>query len=194
MPQSPRKKHQQQPSDGRRLAVHVRGLEAFVVESTEKWEAAPFVAMPRFEVALSTSSDNQGPIFHVNSHVRTLLLQYSLYRHYAVGVATTVLRKAFVRTKADVLEAERARVAARVFSGADHLSPSRSPEDPRLNDPSEYPFNAKEFVTLDVRSTLVQVKADMPADPPMMLQIYGMEAGRHRWSAPFVHAKLRVVC
>jgi hypothetical protein len=190
MPQSPRKKHQQHPSDGRRLAVHIRGLEAFVVESTEKWEAAPFVAMPRFEVALSTSSDNQGPVFHVNSHVRTLLLQYSLYRHYAVGVATTVLRKAFVRTKADVLEAERARAAARVFGGADHLSPLRSPEDLQLKDSAEYPFNAKEFVTVDVRSTLVQVKGDMPADPPMMLQIYGMEAGRHRWSAPFVHAKL----
>ncbi|PMD39173.1 hypothetical protein L207DRAFT_530611 [Hyaloscypha variabilis F] len=190
MPQSPRKKHQQHPSDGRRLAVHIRGLEAFVVESTEQWETAPFVAMPRFEVALSTSSDNQGPVFHVNSHIRTLLLQYSLYRHYAVGVATTVLRKAFVRTNADVLEAEKARAAARVFGGADHLSPLRSPEDPHLRDSSEYPFNAKEFVTVDLRSTLVQVKADMPADPPMMLQIYGMEAGRHRWSAPFVHAKL----
>jgi Mitochondrial protein from FMP27/RNA pol II promoter Fmp27 protein domain/Golgi-body localisation protein domain/Domain of unknown function (DUF2405) len=190
MPQSPRKKHQQHPSDGRRLAVHVRGLEAFVVESTEKWEGAPFVAMPRFEVALSTSSDNQGPVFHVNSHIRTLLIQYSLYRHYAVGVATTVLRKAFVRTKADVMEAERARAAARVFGGADYLSPMKSPEDPHLKDSSEYPFTAKELVTVDLRSTLVQVKADMPSDPPMMLQIYGMEAGRHRWSAPFVHAKL----
>lgn len=190
MPQSPRKKHQQHPTDGRRLAVHVRGLEAFVVESTEKWEAEPFVAMPRFEVALSTSSDNQGPIFHVNSHVRTLLLQYSLYRHYAVGVATTVLRKAFVRTKADELEAQQARAATRVFGGADHLSPLRSPEDLHSKDVSEYPFGAKELVTLDFRSTLVQVKASMPADPPMMLQIHGMEAGRHRWSAPFIHAKL----
>lgn len=190
MPQSPRKKPQQHPSDGRRLAVHVRGLEAFVVESTERWEAAPFVAMPRFEVALSTSSDNQGPVFHVNSHIRTLLIQYSLYRHYAVGVATTVLRKAFVRTNADVMEAERARAAARVYRDSDFLSPMRSPQDPYGKDSSEYPLNAKELVTVDLRSTLVQVKADMPADPPMMLQIYGMEAGRHKWSAPFIHAKL----
>lgn len=190
MPQSPRKKPQQHPSDGRRLAVHVRGLEAFVVESTERWEAAPFIAMPRFEVALSTSSDNQGPVFHVNSHIRTLLLQYSLYRHYAVGVATMVLRKAFVRTNADVMEAERARAAARVYRDSDYLSPLRSPQDPHGKDSSEYPLNAKELVTVDLRSTLVQIKAHMPSDPPMMLQIYGMEAGRHRWSAPFIHAKL----
>jgi len=190
MPQSPRKKQQQHPTDGRRLAIHVRGLEAFVVESTEKWEADPFVAMPRFEVALSTSSDNQGPIFHVNSHVKSLLIQYSLYRHYACGVVTTVLRKAFVRTKADEEEAEQARAATRKEGGIDYLSPLRSPEDFYTKDAPDYPFTSGELVTVDFRSTLVQVKANMPHDPPMMLQIYGMETGRHRWSPPFLHAKL----
>jgi hypothetical protein len=190
MPQSPRKKQQQHPTDGRRLAIHIRGLEAFVVESTEKWETGPFVAMPRFEIALSTSSDNQGPVFHVNSHVKTLLIQYSLYRHYACGVATTVLKKAFVRTKADAEEAEKARATAKTYGGVDLLSPIKSPEDFYTRDAPEYPFTTKELVTIDFRSTLVQIKANMPADPPMMLQIYGMEAGRHRWSPPFLHAKL----
>ncbi|TVY84876.1 UPF0648 protein [Lachnellula suecica] len=188
MPPSPRKK-QQHPTDGRRLAVHVRGLEAFVVESTEKWEIEPFVAMPRFEVALSTSCDNQGPIFHVNSSVRTLLVHYSLYRHYACGVATTVLRKAFVRTRADEEEARQNRAAATAYRGANHLSPLLSPEDHGF-DASDYPFPIQELVTVDFKSSLVQIKASMPADPPMMLQVYGMEAGRHRWSAPFVYAKL----
>jgi len=188
MPQSPKKK-QHHPTDGRRLAVHVRGLEAFVVESTEKWEIEPFVAMPRFEVALSTSCDNQGPIFHVNTVVKTLLVQYSLYRHYACGVATTVLRKAFVRTKADAEEAAQARAAATTY--AEHLSPVRSPEDLHYgHDPSDFPFPTQEMVTVDFRSTLVQIKANMPADPPIMLQVYGMEAGRHRWSPPFLCAKL----
>ena len=189
MPQSPRKKPQQHPADGRRLSVHVRGLEAFVVESTEKWEPESFVAVPRFEVALSTSSDNQGPIFHINSHVKTLLMQYSLYRHYACGIATTVLRKAFVRTKADNEEAERARANA-IFSSSDHLSPIKSPEDFYTKNAPEYPFPSREVITVDFRSSLVQVKANMPADPALMIQIYGVEAGRHRWSSPFLHAKL----
>ncbi|KAA8567858.1 hypothetical protein EYC84_008311 [Monilinia fructicola] len=30
----------------------------------------------------------------------------------------------------------------------------------------------------------------MPSDPELMFQIYGVDAGRHRWSAPFFHAKL----
>ncbi|KUJ22172.1 uncharacterized protein LY89DRAFT_395347 [Mollisia scopiformis] len=190
MPQSPRKKHAQHPTDGRRLAIHVRGLDAFVVESTEKWEAEPFIAMPRFEVALSTSSDNQGPVFHVNSHVKSLLVHYSLYRHYAMGVATTVLRKAFVRTRADEEEAEKARAAATVFGGSDYLSPVKSPEDFYTRDGSGYPFTTPELITVDFRSTLVQIKAQMPSDPRMMLQIYGLEAGRHRWAPPFFHAKL----
>jgi hypothetical protein len=190
MPPSPRKK-QQHPTDGRRLAVHVRGLEAFVVESTEKWEIEPFVAIPRFEVALSTSCDNQGPIFHVNSAVKTLLVHYSLYRHYACGVATSVLRKAFVRTKADEEEAEQARSAAQTHGRAEHLSPLRTPEDLHHGyDASDFPFPVRELVTVDFKSALVQVKANMPSDPPMMLQIYGMEAGRHRWSPPFAYAKL----
>ncbi|KAK0124244.1 hypothetical protein ONS95_009219 [Cadophora gregata] len=189
MPTSPRRKQQQHPTDGRRLAVHVRGLEAFIVESTDKWEHEPFVAMPRFEVAVSTSSDAQGPVFHVNSHVRQLLVQYSLYRHYAVGVATTVLRKAFVRTKADRDE-ERARIASAAVFDNDLLSPLKSPEDFYTRDAPEYPFTAKELVTVDLRATLVQIKAQMPSDPAIMLQIYGMEAGRHRWSPPFLHSKL----
>lgn len=190
IPQSPHQKQKQQPTDGRRLAIHVRGLEAFVVESTEKWEVDPFIAIPRFEVALSTSSDSQGPIFHVNSHVRTLLIHYSLYRHYACGVATSVLRKAFVRTNNDREEAEKARATTIATAHTDHLSPVRPPDDLYTNDAPDYPATAKELITIDFRSTLVQIKSNMPSDPPMMLQIYGMEAGRHRWSAPFLRAKL----
>ncbi|PQE33614.1 hypothetical protein CJF32_00008606 [Rutstroemia sp. NJR-2017a WRK4] len=189
MPTPARKKQNQQPTDGRRLAVHIRGLEAFVVESAEKWEVEPFVAIPRLEVALTTSSDNQGPVFHVNSLVRTVLVQYSLYRHYACGVALTVLRRAFVRTNADKAEAEEARAFARTPDASTLLSPVTSPGGSRADD-LDFVFAAKELVTIDFRSTLVQVKAYMPSDPPLMLQLYGVDAGRHRWSAPFFHAKL----
>ncbi|PSS12956.1 hypothetical protein M430DRAFT_106096 [Amorphotheca resinae ATCC 22711] len=190
MPQSPKKRKQQRPTDGRRLAIHVRNLEAFVVESCERWESEPFVSMPRFEVALSTSSDNQGPIFHVNSVVKTLLIQYSLYRHYSCGIAITVLKKAFVKTKADEEEAEKVLAAKLQSDIADRLSPSRSPDELSAKDSSEYFPGGRQFVTVDFRSTLIQIKASMPSDPPMMLQIYGLEAGRHRWNAPFLHAKL----
>jgi hypothetical protein len=189
-PQSPRKKHHNHPTDGRRLAVHVRGLEAFVVESSEKWEVEPFIAIPRCETALSTSSDSQGPVFHVNTSVKSILVQYSLYRHYACGVVTTVLRKALVRTKADVEEAEQARAAMKSLGDANHLSPIMSPDDFYTRDAPDFPFGLKEIVTVDFRSALVQVKASMPADPPMMIQIYGLEGGRHRWSPPFLYAKL----
>jgi hypothetical protein len=188
IPQSPKKK-QQLATDGRRVAFHVRGLETFVIESTEKWEIEPFVAIPRFEVALSTASDNQGPIFHVNSYVRTLLVQYSLYRHYAVGVAGSVLSRAFVRTKADKDEAEQARAEVAQRRPPSHLIPM-SPEETFMYENSGYPFPVEELVTIDFRSTLIQVKAFMPSEPALMLQIYGMEAGRHRWSPPFLHAKL----
>ncbi|TAQ90230.1 hypothetical protein B7494_g1436 [Chlorociboria aeruginascens] len=189
MPQPSRKK-QQHLTDGRRLALHVRGLEAFVVESTERWEAEPFAVMPRFEVALSTLSDNQGLVFHINSHVKTLQIQYSLYRHYACGVATMVLRKAFVRTKADNEEAKQVQASAKPPRASGHLSPPISREGSYTQDSLDDLFTGRELITLDFRSTLVQVKAHMPADPPLMVQIYGLEVGRHRWSSPFFRAKL----
>lgn len=190
LPVSPRKKHQN-PGDGRRIAFHVRGLEACVVESADRWEIEPFISIPRFEVAFSTLTDNQGPVFHIHSHVRTLLIQYSLYRHYAVGVAVSVIRKAFMRE---------------IISTTDTQRPTTPPTSPRHKHsvsqflsppPTESPFQeqdeakpGKELVAVDFKAAFVQVKANMPADPPMMLHIHNLEAGRHRWSPPFFHTKL----
>ncbi|KAI0416178.1 mitochondrial protein from FMP27-domain-containing protein [Xylaria grammica] len=180
-PSSPRKKLQHE-GDGRRIAIHIRGLEAFVIEAPEKWEVEPFVHMPRFEVAFSTHSDSHSPILHVHSHLRTLLVQYSLFRHYSVGVAIMVLRRAFAKD-------------------SQHSTPSSplsrhspitllSPESPWSGSTDASPKFSKELVTVDCKAALIQVKAEMPADPPLMLQIYGMEAGRQRWLPPYFASKL----
>jgi hypothetical protein len=184
-PASPRKTSQQ-PTDGRRLAIHIRGLDAFVIESADKWESDAFLSMPRYEIALSTTSDKQGPIFHLNSHIRTLLIQYSLYRHYAIGVATMVLRRVFVRTKADYEEA----AATTRTTHSDYLAPSLSPRIADIQQMGDLRTLPNELMSIDLRVTLLQIKAHMPADPPLMFQAYGFEAGRHRWSPPFFHAKL----
>jgi hypothetical protein len=192
VPLSPRKRYQN-PGDGRRIAIHVRGLEAFIVESAETWEIEPFVKVPRFEVAFSTLTDNQGPVFHIQSHVRTILVQYSLYRHYAVGVATLILRKAFVRTSREAYEARAVPPQTPVTATMDmnYLTPpSNMAADGSLKDGDSPAKALPELVSLDFKAAIVQIKADMPADPPLMLQAYGMEIGRHRWSPPSVSFKL----
>lgn len=164
-------------TDGRRLAVHVRGFEGFVVEDIDVVETESFISLPRFEVAFTTLSDIQGPIFHINSHTKAFYLQYSLYRYYAIGVATGVLRTAFASDN----KASR--------TPDDHSSPHATSES---STPSHSPGRKaiQELVTVDVRAGLLQVKATMPSDPPMMLQIYRMEAGRHRWAMPFMKAEM----
>ncbi|EEP79977.1 conserved hypothetical protein [Uncinocarpus reesii 1704] len=47
-----------------------------------------------------------------------------------------------------------------------------------------------ELVTLDFKAPLIEIKLVMPMDPAMMVQIYGLAAGRHRWSPPFIRAHL----
>ena len=161
-------------TDARRLAIHVRGLEGFVVEDINSVESESLISLPRFEVAFSTSSDSRGPIFHLNSHIRALYIQYSLYRYYAVGVAFTILRKAF-------------------FPDVNRNSLSREHRQHTMMGPEavEHPLAVlKELLSIDVKVEFLQVKGTMPSDPPMMLQIFGVEAGRHRWAAPFMRSRL----
>jgi hypothetical protein len=188
VPASPRKKYHHE-GDGRRVSLQARGFEVFMVESAEKWEFEPFINTPKLEVALSTLSDNQGPVFHIHSHIRSLLIQYSLYRHYAVGVAFSTLRKAFMRTSKDRtgLMTPPMSPQRRVVG---HLSPPPiGASDFTIGDSDSWRVTP-ELVAVDFKATLIQVKADLPSDPPMMLHIYNVEAGRHRWSPPFLQAKL----
>ncbi|OAT06570.1 hypothetical protein BDBG_02757 [Blastomyces gilchristii SLH14081] len=169
------RKSLQGQADGRRLAFHVRGLEGFVMESADFMEPESFISVPRFEVALSTSSDLQGPIFHINSTVKAIYLDCSLYRYYAVGIAVSVLRDAFLRPRT-----------------AKPSAPSNLPGATKKFGPLDAPIRlmSAELITVDIKASLIQIKCTMPADPPMMLQIYGFAAGRHRWSAPFMRSQL----
>ena len=166
-------------TDARRLAIHVRGLEGFVVEGINNVESESLISLPRFEVAFSTSSDSHGPIFHLNSHIRAFYMQYSLYRYYAVGLALTILRKAFFPDFGHTY--------------VDKANPQSANTDSRTGGFSA-PTGAKELFTIDLKVELLQVKGTMPSNPPMMLQVFGLEAGRHRWAVPFMKSRLIRVC
>jgi hypothetical protein len=167
-------------TDGRRLTVHSKGFEGFILEGADNWEQEPFIALPRIEVALSTSTDKQGPVFHIHSFAQSLYFHYSLYRHFAVGVATVVLRRSFNWNPDTSTQADSSPQAPR------HLTvPSLDADD---LDPVT--GSRSEILALDVKIQFVQIKADMPSDPALMLHIHGVEAGRHRWMNPFFRSRL----
>ncbi|GLB07256.1 hypothetical protein AtubIFM57258_002585 [Aspergillus tubingensis] len=172
-PTSPPRQKQVGATDGRRLALHVRGFEGFVIESEDYLEAEPFFSLPRFEVALSTMSDRLGPISNLNSVFKGVYLQYSLYRYYCLGVAMSVVQDAFMRKSPDIPE-----------------TPMSPVQKEFAYPPSPRPSARGELMTYDVRATVIQLKTFMPADPPMLVQIYGLTAGSHRLSAPFAKAHL----
>lgn len=175
-PSTPRKRTSN-PTDGRRMAVHIEGLEGFIIESVEGCTADPFIALPKFEVAFSTSTDGQGPLFHVNSHAKSLQVQYSLYKHYSVGIAVLTIRRMFIVGHTKPADEE-----------SNEHQPNLAMAEP--GKPGETDILLHEVTTLDFKANLVQIKAAMPADPPLMLQIFGLDAGRHRWATPFARAKL----
>lgn len=178
-PTSPPRKTPNGHSDGRRLVIQVRGLEGFALESEDYMEPEAFLSLPRWEVAFTTQSDLQGPIFHVNSMVKALYLEFSLYRCYSIGVAASVLGDTFISRDHPP---QLGQYRFRSFDSSSFENPSLyipKPGSPR-----------SELTTIDVRFSLVQVKGFMPNDPPLLLQVYGLAAGKHRWSAPFVRCQL----
>lgn len=172
-PTSPPRRTGNGHADGRRLAVHIRGLEGFVIESEDYMEPESFLSLPRCEVALSTHSDLQGPIFHINSTIKALFLEFSLYRTYSLGVAVNVLAETFMRSSA----------TKRYTSPSMDFSVSLPPPPRSL-------AQRTELTTVDVRVGLVRLKGIMPNNPRLMLQLYGVAAGSHRWSAPFFRCQL----
>ena len=162
-------------TDGRRLAIHVRGLEGFVIEGIDTTESESLISLPRFEVAFSSATDSRGPVFHINSYIRAFYLQYSLYRYYALGVAFSVLRRTF---------------SPNHRYSPPHRTHVQSPAiGPEIIDQS-HSTALSDLISIDVKAELLQIKATMPSDPSMMLQIFGIEAGRHRWTVPFMKSRL----
>ena len=160
-------------SDGRRLAVHVKGFDGLIVEGLEVVEPEPFISIPRGEVAFSTSSDSRGRILHLSSHIKAVYVHCSLYRSYAIAIAFLVLRKAFVFDTAT----------------SDSSNPKHSENHPRPLSPARE-MQVPELLSIDLKADLLQVKTTFPSQPHMMLQIYSLEAGRHRWAAPFIRSGL----
>ncbi|KAF7552164.1 hypothetical protein G7Z17_g4487 [Cylindrodendrum hubeiense] len=182
---SPRmKKKPQNIGDGRRLTLHARGIEAQIMDAMDRLEPEPFISIPRLEMLLSAASDAHGPMFNVQVTVRTILAQYSLYRHYAVGVAVMTLQKAFMRTSRDLPRRKSESSAKNLSPPSSRLAP------PGSEDSGAQSTTTPEMVTIDFKAALVQLKAEMPHDPAMMLHMYGLEMGRQRWSTPYIAAKL----
>ncbi|KAF2767660.1 hypothetical protein EJ03DRAFT_328998 [Teratosphaeria nubilosa] len=183
---SPKRRYQSR-ADGRRLTFHLTNLEGFIVDSVADSEPEALLSLPRFEVAFTTLTDQHGPIFHVNFFAKSLLLQYSLYNHFAMGVAVMVIKKTFLDPSRDESSEQKRRHPGSRQSSTLHvpgyvLSPG--PED-ELDEIARH-----EITTFDFKTDLLQLKAKMPADPPMMVQIYGLDAGKHRWNNPFLRSRL----
>jgi hypothetical protein len=174
----PKATHNQRgATDGRRLAFHARGFDGFVIESEDYLEPEPFFSLPRFEIALSTNSDRMGPVLHLTSVFKGIYLQYSLYRFYCLGVAVSVVQD--VLTPLPNKHPESAQEKA------------KKPASVSLPPPPAYKWSPKkELVTYDVRATVFQLKANLPNDPQMMIQVYGLAGASQRLSTPYIKANL----
>lgn len=157
--------------DGRRMTIHTQGISGAILDTIPDTKPETFLSVPAFEIAFSTSTDAHGPIYHMNAAAKTLSVHYSLYNHFAVGVAVLLLKRTFSVSSAD-----------------HHVPESRELPTPKSS------CEITEITTIDFRADSVHLKADMPEKPAMLLDLYGLESGKHRWATPFVRARTIRLC
>lgn len=183
------KKQQSQPpypADDRSLSIQIKRLEAFVIDSSQKWQPDSFLAVPKIDCTIA-SNHNPDMASHISVHIKSLLVHYSLYRHYACCVATMILRKVLLQTKADKGTTGRAQKKSKQMGINDFISSDFS-RKLFLQTSSHHPFIVKEQISIDLKATTVQIKAQMPTDPAIMLQIQNLEVGWPRFTSPFITA------
>jgi len=179
-PQPKKQRAQSGPTDGRRVVVHFRGLEAFIIDSATTSEQDPFLSMPRSEIGLTTSTDGTGPVLHINTYIKSVYVQYSLFKHYCFGVAVVMLKNTFTSS------APHNRYHS-AHGKESELQPDSSPLD--------HTATPKELIAIDVRVHFAQIKARLPTDPYMMVHLHEVSATRHRWTTPYAQSEvMRLYC
>jgi hypothetical protein len=175
--------HARNATDGRKLSFHLGCLEGYIIDGEDSCEQDPFFQIPTFDLVFSTNNDAEGPLLKINSALKSINLNYSLFRHYSIVVAAQVIRSAFggmKRPKApapadDQMISPLSTTAVNQWGEMEYMA-SPAPE-------------ATEFVSIDFTIGHIQIKGTMPEDPPIMIEIHQFEAGRHRWNFPFAKAK-----
>lgn len=168
------------PTDGRKLGFHIRGLQGYMVDSPDSWEQDPFLNIPHFDIAFSTSGGVEGPVLHIHSVSKSIFFNYSLYRHYTCIIATKVLKEAFGGTSVGAGDPSPLPMPV------DNLHLGVSSDTDHIETPISF---TNEFISFELKVQHVRWKASMPNDPPMMLEVFGLDAGSHRWGFPHVKAK-----
>ncbi|KAL9092775.1 MAG: hypothetical protein Q9159_000673 [Coniocarpon cinnabarinum] len=162
-------------TNGRRLAIHFKGLESFIIEGTHNWEQSPFVQVPKAEVTLTATADGSGSVLHVMSLIKSMKLEYSLFRHYCVAVALVMLNRTF---------------RAHTFSAKDDPSGDSTIKEKQAGLASNTSRPLEDFVMFDAKLNFIQIKAEMPSDPMMMLHLFDLETARHRYLNPYAKAQI----
>ena len=189
-------KYSKNPTDGRRLSVSLQGLECFMVED-ENWEQEPFLVIPTFDTSFTTCTDHEGQAINIAANLKTLFFTYSLYRHYCVIVAAKVLKEAFSHKK-NPRPTLMTPDTGSLFTGpqVSKMDVELPDETGSMNSMGRFGLNIiensicqPEFIAADVQVEHVQIKAVFAGDPPMMFEVFGLEAGRLKWGFPFVKAK-----
>ena len=149
------------------LVIQAHGLEAFVIEGIELWEPEPFFSVPRCETSFSSANELTEHAPHIACNVRAIFMRYSLYNYYVSCVAYKVLQRAFMTESKQQPDHQK-------FKTKDQ------------EDCEGLPLRA---TTVSIKAQILQLKAILPDEAAVMLQMYSLEGGWNRASTLSVKSR-----
>ena len=168
-------------TEGRRLALHVEGLNCFMVNGLDHWEPDSFLFAPKLDTTIFARSQLHGRSSDVTVNGKALLIKYSLYRSYAILLAGKVAQT--------ILSTEMTQFPSR-RSSSGWADRSSDPSDSNVGE-KHVP---RENVAFTGKIGFVQVKADLPHDPSMLLRVSGFEYKEYRGMPKTFKTRLLRLC
>lgn len=168
-------------TDGRKLKSSADGIECFVLEDVNEFDAEdPIALIPSVEFVMSTETDKQGPALRIRSTIKEALLGYSLAKHYVILLAINVIK--------DSLGGYLHRPKARKQSPNEALHNSQWHQSDYFSS-QNHSSSGKDFILYDLKVQNLRIKANLPSDPLLMLEIVRFDLEKLRWAHPIIKAR-----
>ena len=147
----------------RQFTSHLEGFKCLVATGPDQWDPLPFISSPKLDMSFGKVKPSDNTNLTVNANVKAIFVDYSLFKSYSLLTAFEVTQS--------ILSNRTPSTSSKKSAGSIRSQPLDSGYGP-----SRISRGEKHSPNLVGKIALVQIKAELPRDPPMLLRMSGLEA------------------
>ena len=147
-------------AESRKLTCRLGAVALYLIQSLSSHDSGPFVSIPKIDVIIALRPGSLGRSCDVKANFRAFIVRYSLLVTYASVLALRTVR---------LLTGSSQHKPKNIGTpGSFNWNQSGSAEEPLSRHPER-------SIHVSAKVTYLQVQANLPHDPPMLLRISGLD-------------------